>query len=339
MQHGKVSILLPSLNAFEFLEKRIASIQEQSYDNWEAIVLDSFSTDGTWEYFQKLAQQDQRFKLHQIPRDGLYSALNRGIDLASGEFIHIATCDDTMDRDFLMESVNSLNTLPGVGIAATDVQFIDKDGQDLPVEQFGNGRVRTSIHNHYFSSITLRKFPHDFLLHFTACTVYFSLTQLLIRRNIITESCYFDAAIGSMADFNWALKLCSKSDTVHIPKKLATWRFHGNQLSLQQDENRLGHVLEACRSAMADNTSLALQQKSALLLPLDMIDARVNGSRSEVVKIYLKAIKFGLGAFIKTPLSALNSLKLSGIGRDNFASTWLRFIINLSTQDPTQVLR
>src|SRR3982074_513719 len=84
----KVSILLPSLNAREFLEPRIDSILRQTFSDWEAIVLDSHSTDGSWEFFQSIANTDPRFRLYQIPREGLYAALNRGLDLAQGEFLH-----------------------------------------------------------------------------------------------------------------------------------------------------------------------------------------------------------------------------------------------------------
>ena len=75
----KVSILLPCLNARAFLESRIDSLLVLTFSDWEAIVLDSYSNDGSWEYFQSIATRDARFKLNQIPREGVYAALNRGI--------------------------------------------------------------------------------------------------------------------------------------------------------------------------------------------------------------------------------------------------------------------
>src|ERR1700694_227515 len=103
-----VSILLPSLNARQFLEARIESLLAQSVSDWEAIVLDSQSTDGSWEYFKSIAATDSRFRLNQIPRHGLYAALNRGVQLATGEFLHVATCDDTMEPEFLAEMLAAL---------------------------------------------------------------------------------------------------------------------------------------------------------------------------------------------------------------------------------------
>ncbi|HXQ02300.1 MAG TPA: glycosyltransferase family 2 protein, partial [Candidatus Udaeobacter sp.] len=102
-----VSILLPSLNACQFLDERIESLLTQSFSNWEAIVLDSHSSDGSWEFFKSIASTDSRFKLYQVPRDGLYAALNRGMQLARGEFLHIATCDDTMAPEFLTDMLKA----------------------------------------------------------------------------------------------------------------------------------------------------------------------------------------------------------------------------------------
>src|SRR5260370_8781692 len=88
----KVSILLPSLNAREFLEARIDSLLNQTFTDWEAIVLDSQSTDGTWEFFKSISSCDSRFRLHQIPPKGLYPAPDHGLYLPAGEFRLIATC-------------------------------------------------------------------------------------------------------------------------------------------------------------------------------------------------------------------------------------------------------
>src|SRR5260370_17074107 len=112
MSRPLVSILLPSLNACQFLDERIESLLTQSFSNWEAIVLDSHSSDGSWEFFKSIASTDSRFRLHQVPRDGLYAALNRGMQLASAEFLHIATCNDTMPPEFPPNILNPFSHSP-----------------------------------------------------------------------------------------------------------------------------------------------------------------------------------------------------------------------------------
>src|SRR3984893_6479826 len=131
MSAPKISILLPSLNAREFLDARIESLLSQTFSEWEAIVLDSGSTDGSWEMFQLIASRDSRFRLHQIPREVLYAALNRGMQLATGEFLHIATCDDTMLPEFLTDMLKAYAQCPRAGIAVCDLLFIDRNGDEL----------------------------------------------------------------------------------------------------------------------------------------------------------------------------------------------------------------
>src|SRR5260370_36996396 len=131
MQAPKVSILLPSLNAREFLEPRIDSLLGQTFADWEAIVLDSGSTDGSWDFFQSVASNDSRFRLHQIPREGLYAALNHGLKIAGGPFLYFATCDDTMSPEFLSEILEAFSRCSAAGIAACDTSFINRHGHGL----------------------------------------------------------------------------------------------------------------------------------------------------------------------------------------------------------------
>src|SRR4051812_14174622 len=122
MSAPKVSILIPSLNARPFLQPRIDSILAQTDPDWEAIVLDSHSTDGSWESFQSVAARDPRFRLYQVPPEGVYAALNRGIELATGEFLCVATCDDTMTAEFLAAMTEALARCPAAGIVACDAR-------------------------------------------------------------------------------------------------------------------------------------------------------------------------------------------------------------------------
>src|ERR1700682_238033 len=131
MSKPLVSILLPSLNVRSFLQARIESLLAQTCNDWEAIVLDSHSTDGSWEFFQSIAATDARFRLYQIPADGLYAALNRGLHLAKGEFLHIATCDDSMAPEFLSEMLGAFDHCPEAGLAVCNLLFIDRHGNDL----------------------------------------------------------------------------------------------------------------------------------------------------------------------------------------------------------------
>ncbi len=270
-QSPRVSILLPCLNARQFLEPRIDSLLAQTFGDWEAIVLDSHSTDGSWEFFRSVASNDWRFRLYQIPGEGFYAALNRGMELASGEFLLIATCDDTMRADFLATLLEALAICPEAGIAACDVSLINRDGGQLtreemasylPVESLDD-MLALDVVRSYPATHTpnYRPPPHDCLLHFSAKSVYFSLTQLLIRTSLAQSAKPFDTTVGSVADLGWLLRLTNLAGTVHVPRKLTMWRFHGNQLSVSQDTSSLG-----CLKAMFGRALPEIYQRHHSLL-------------------------------------------------------------------------
>jgi Glycosyl transferase family 2 len=326
-----VSIILPSLNAREFLEQRMDSILEQTYGNWEAIVLDSHSDDGTWEYFEGTAAKDPRFRLYKIPRDGLYAALNRGIDLARGEFVHIATCDDTMHHDFLKESLSALRMFPSAGIVATDVQFIDAEGNDYvdSENRFGNGHVRTSVCGEVMEEINFRPVPHDCLLHLTFRTVYYSLTQLVVRAGCILPKHSFATEIGSIADFVWTLRLTSEVPTVHIPCKLATWRIHGDQLSLRKDPTRPMSMLAACKRTLEDLPLLKQRDRKALLLPGYRIVRDGHLLAPNFLTLALCGIVYFLWSMIARYPNWKRGLKAGRFGSTVLKDSWICFLLGM----------
>lgn len=335
----KVSVLLPSFNAREFLEPRIESLLNQTFTNWEALVLDSHSTDGTWEFFKSVAQRDSRFRLHQIPRDGLYAALNRGLQFANGEFLHIATCDDTIAPDFLAEMVGAFARCPDAGIAACDCLFINQDGHELLAKDMNDhlskrainnllrsGTVRTTLPAMGQRNINYRPPPHDCLLHFTGRSVYFSLTQLLVRTALARAAGSFETTAGSVADFGWLIRLTSLTGSVHLPRKLATWRFHGDQLSVRRDDTRLTIMKGMCQSVLPEICRryprlLTRNDCKLLLLPYKALLA---ASAIKHVGCWLEALIGLLWMFFEQPAPTLRALHRMGfrvgIGRHSLLS-------------------
>ncbi len=95
MSEPLVSICLPNLNTRPFLEERMETILAQTFADWELIVCDSHSEDGSWEFFQKFAG-DPRIRLHQVPPRRDLRRLERMPEARAGTpYCYIATSDDT----------------------------------------------------------------------------------------------------------------------------------------------------------------------------------------------------------------------------------------------------
>ena len=224
----KVTILLPVLNQIKFIEERIKTIVGQSYVDWECVVIDGFSSDGTWEFIKDQALDDERFQLYQYPAKGIYNAWNKGIAKAKGEYIYIATADDTMEKQCIEKLADALDTHQECGLSTCKLKIID---------EFGNQHKDNNWDDyplvHYFGNLIdkehVRMAPHDGLLHAVARSVYTSITQIMIRKKVFDRIGFFREDIGSIADYEWNMATTLIFNTVFVPEYLATWRVHGNQ--------------------------------------------------------------------------------------------------------------
>lgn len=98
---NKVSIIVPCYNQAQFLDEALQSVLEQTYANWECIIVNDGSPDHTEEVVKKWVAKDARFKYLYKENGGLSSARNAGIALAQGEFILPLDADDKLGQDYL----------------------------------------------------------------------------------------------------------------------------------------------------------------------------------------------------------------------------------------------
>ena len=223
-----VSICLPVLNGMEFLESRIDCILNQTLADWELIISDNYSVDGTWEYLQNRLGKDSRVKFFRYPCRGMYDNWNNCIRNCSGKYIYIATADDTMDPECLGKMANCLEQDLECDLCNCKLQIIDENGsphKSIIWDNFG----KTRCFGRFIDLPHIRYAPHDGLLHCAVQTVYTSITSLLIRKSLFDKIGLFLCEYGSIADFEWGMRASLVANTCHIPEYLATWRQHVNQ--------------------------------------------------------------------------------------------------------------
>ena len=133
MKQPLVSVCVPNLNTRPYLQERIDTILGQTYSNWELVISDNFSQDGSWEFFETLARQEPRVTIAQAPREGLYANWNRCIERARGQYVYIATSDDTMAPDCLEKMVAALERHKDCDLAHCPLVQIDEVG--APAEE------------------------------------------------------------------------------------------------------------------------------------------------------------------------------------------------------------
>ncbi|MDJ0498741.1 MAG: glycosyltransferase family A protein, partial [Acidimicrobiia bacterium] len=113
-----VTVVVPCYNEERFAAEGLQSIQAQSYENWDCVVVDDGSTDGSADVIRATIEGDSRFRLIQQPENrGLVAARNAGIEATSGEYVVFHDIDDLMMRDSLADRVATLRDASDADVA------------------------------------------------------------------------------------------------------------------------------------------------------------------------------------------------------------------------------
>uniref|UniRef100_UPI001918BCDA glycosyltransferase family 2 protein n=1 Tax=Exiguobacterium chiriqhucha TaxID=1385984 RepID=UPI001918BCDA len=128
---GLVSIIMPAYNCVEHIDETIKSVKNQTYKNWELIVVDDCSTDNTVELLEDLAKNDSRITLTKSSENsGAAAARNKGIEIAQGEFIAFLDSDDIWFANKLDLQITAMVD-KNIEFCCTGYNKIDEKGKDL----------------------------------------------------------------------------------------------------------------------------------------------------------------------------------------------------------------
>lgn len=115
-----VSIIVPCYNQSQYLEEVLQSVLDQTYTNWECIIVNDGSPDKTEQVAKKWVEKDSRFIYLEKENGGLSSARNLGLDNAKGEFIQFLDSDDALDKRKLELSLNEVHQNQDINIVITN---------------------------------------------------------------------------------------------------------------------------------------------------------------------------------------------------------------------------
>jgi len=213
-QAPKVSIVLPTHDRLEFLREAVASVRAQTCTDWELIVVDDGSTDGSVAYLDSLG--DPRIVIVTEPHSGNPAALrNLGVANAHSPWIAFLDSDDLWAPEKLELQLTRLAENPESRWSCTGVSFIDDQGAAIP--QQGGRPYRAQ------SGWILER-----LLTFCAAA---TTPTLMIHRSLFDEAGGFDERVLLREDYDLELRLASKSEIHALPESLTFVRHHSGRTS------------------------------------------------------------------------------------------------------------
>lgn len=131
---SKVSVCIPLFNRGRFIEQAVRSVLAQAYSDLDIVIVDNFSTDGSYEKVSAI--KDQRIRLFRNPSNiGSTGNWNRCVALAKGELIALFHADDVYEKNMIEQQVAAFENDPSLGAVFTAANIIDANG-DLTGSMF-----------------------------------------------------------------------------------------------------------------------------------------------------------------------------------------------------------
>jgi glycosyltransferase involved in cell wall biosynthesis len=203
----EVSIIIPAYNAERTILETIQSVQQQTFDDFELIIINDGSRDKTLELVQTI--QDNRLRIFSYENGGLPVARNRGISNATGEFIAFLDADDLWTIDKLELQLKALKQHPEAGVAYSWTYFMDVDEQGKAISLLPSPQY--SFQGNVYEKLLVSDFIH-------------SGSNTLIRRENIDSTGEFDSTLKSCEDWDYWVRLAACCHFAVVPKYQVFYR-------------------------------------------------------------------------------------------------------------------
>lgn len=241
-----ISVIVPAYNAQNTILETIASVRAQTFTDFELIIVDDGSSDRTLELLQNI--QDSRIKLVTYENGGVSVARNRGVSLATSEYLAFIDADDLWTPDKLELQLAALQQHPTAGVAYSWTCFMERHGKffhaDNPVYFEGN------VHAELLKT--------NFLL---------SGSNPLIRRDALASVGEFAPTLTHAEEWDLYLRLAAKYDFVVVPKTQILYRQTAGSASAKievMEKDAIQVIDRAFRSAPPQLQSLKNQSLANL---------------------------------------------------------------------------
>jgi glycosyltransferase involved in cell wall biosynthesis len=207
-----VSIILPVYNCAEFIKETVNSILDQSFKDFELIIIDDFSTDFTLEQINQFA--DERIKLYEKKSNtGYTDSLNWGIELAKGKYVARMDADDVCYPTRFEEQVNYLEKHPEVVAIGTAYELYHNSYRYFPASKHQDIKL-------------------DLLLGNVFCH-----PSMMIRRDIlIKNNLRYNRDFEPAEDYKLWIDLLNYGHLANLNIVLIKYRLHPNQVSTIRNE-------------------------------------------------------------------------------------------------------
>ena len=223
-----VSVVMPVFNGERYLKEAVEGILNQTFGDFEFIIINDGSTDNTRGILESYA--DARIKLVEQEHQGLIASLNRGLAIAGGEYVARMDSDDIAAPERLEKQVAFLRTHPKIGILGTACRIIDDNGRDLGVRRWPISDLEIR-----WTGLFSSPFGHP---------------TVILRRDILTKhGLEYDDVFHMVEDYDLWIRALNHTRGANLNEPLLKYRVHGDRVTSKfRDQQLRSHDAVALRA-------------------------------------------------------------------------------------------
>ncbi|OIP68189.1 MAG: glycosyl transferase family A, partial [Oscillatoriales cyanobacterium CG2_30_40_61] len=207
-----ISVIIPVYNGEKTIKETILSVLNQTFENWELIIINDGSTDSTIEIIAQI--QNTKIRVFNCENAGLAKSRNRGIDHSQGEYISFLDADDLWTPDKLEAQFQALQENPEAMVAYSWTDYIDQSSQFLH-----SGRHIT-INGNIYQHLLVNNFLENG-------------SNPLIRKQALNQVGKFDTSLKAGEDWDMWLRLAVHYQFVAVPLPQILYRVSADSMSSQ----------------------------------------------------------------------------------------------------------
>lgn len=216
----KVSIVMSVYNGEEFLEDSILSVLNQTYKNFEFIVVNDCSSDGSLKILEEFKNKDPRIKIINNEKNiGLTRSLNKGILTSEGEYISRLDAGDISLPERLEKQIHFLDNNKDIGLIGTWTYIINTEGKTI-------GEIKYPIED--------KKIKKDLIKYNT-----FVHSSIMFRKNLASMVNFYDENYKYTQDYNFYIRLFPYTQFANIPIFLIKYRQIPNSITFSKNKRQI----------------------------------------------------------------------------------------------------
>lgn len=238
----KISVIMTSYNYAHFIKEAIDSVLNQTYFDFELIVVDDGSSDNSVEIIKNYCDKDERIKLFQHNGErnlGLRKSVILGVEKSQGDYIAFLESDDIWEKNNLEEKIKIIEKFPEAKIIFNDVEL------------FGDEEV-ISDYDKYFKMnrkiLSNKNFPTNLFSAFSFQNLIPTFSCIMVEKNEMKKADFNTTVEGFLDHWIWA-HLAYENKIYYINKKLTLWRMHKRsfveQRQKQNEKNFLSDIYKS----------------------------------------------------------------------------------------------